>query len=95
MDIRFSSWLTVIDVTDILGPSPRVLFDSLSAHEPEKSGWADKLPERRVNDTNANKTGNEILITRLPVPKFTLLFILLYVFYYNADKINTIQGTAS
>jgi hypothetical protein len=81
MDIKPSSWLTVIDDTDILGPSPRVLFDSLSAHEPEKFGWANKPPERRLKDTNANKPGNEILINRLPEPDFFLLFIFLIIDY--------------
>jgi len=69
--------LTVIDVADILGPSPRVLLDSLNAHEPEKFGWADRLPERRLKDTIANKTGNEMLINRLRELKFLLLFIYL------------------
>jgi len=40
----------------------------LSAHEPEKLVWANKLPERRIKDANANKPGNEILKNRLPAP---------------------------
>jgi hypothetical protein len=76
MEIRPSCWLMVIDDADIIGPSPRVLFDSLNAHEPEKFGWANKLPGRKLKDTNANNTGNEILINRLPGLRIFLLFML-------------------
>jgi hypothetical protein len=59
----------------MFGPSPRELLDSLSAHVPEKFGWANKLPERRLKDTNANKTGNE---NRLPEPEFSYYSSLLF-----------------
>jgi len=91
MEIKPASWLIVIDVADILGPSPRVLFDSFSAHEPEKFGWANELPGRRLKDTNANKTGNEILINRLPELKIFLLFIIFFIKDYK--KFNTNHGT--
>jgi hypothetical protein len=67
----------------------------LSAHEPEKSVWANKLPEIRLNDKTANKTGNEMFMTRLPELKVTLLFILLIDFINNADKINKNQRPIS